>query len=72
MAFAGDLSTLTRRQAKELVQNAGGVPADSASGGPADYLVVGGAALPILRGKGATLLSESAFLTLARGGEGPK
>ena len=68
VAFAGELSTLTRRQAKELVQNAGGIPVDSASGGPADYLVVGGAALPVLRGKGATLLSEAAFLTLAKGG----
>ena len=72
VAFAGELSTLTRRQAKELVQNAGGIPADSPSGGPADYLVVGGAALPVLRGKGATLLSEAAFLALAKGGGEPK
>ena len=66
VAFAGKLTALTLGQAKELVLLAGGTPLEGMES-PADFLVIGGAGLPALQGKGTLVLGESAFLELARG-----
>lgn len=69
VAFAGKLRSMARLQAKELVARAGGIP-DDAVNDRTDYLVIGGAAAPMLRGGGMAILSEEGFLKLAAGSGG--
>ena len=71
VAFAGELS-IPRKEAMQLVADAGGVNCDSV-GSRTDYLVVGSTALPakenaapLQKGRGMAVLTEQAFFRLVR------
>ncbi|MEE0729677.1 MAG: exonuclease domain-containing protein [Oscillospiraceae bacterium] len=74
VAFAGELS-IPRKEAMQLVADAGGVNCDSV-GSRTDYLVVGSTALPakenavpLQKGHGMAVLTEQAFFRLVRNRE---
>lgn len=67
--FTGGLSTLSRDQARQLVEHSGGSVTESVSK-RVDYVVAGdqpGSKLDKARGLGLTILTEEQFLKLVRG-----
>ncbi|MBW2021804.1 MAG: NAD-dependent DNA ligase LigA [Deltaproteobacteria bacterium] len=68
--LTGSLASMTRSEAKEIIENLGGKVSSSVSSGT-DYLVVGespGSKLAKAREKGVSILTEEEFLKLIQGG----
>jgi len=68
--LTGSLASMTRSEAKEIIEKLGGKVSSSVSSGT-DYLVVGespGSKLAKAREKGASILTEEEFLKLIQGG----